>query len=296
MSIDDWLTEQEAIIKRLTVDYNEKISEDVRMTLLMRGIPSSFNQLKISFASQLDSTTDRLTVEKLKKQLKLHEQYCGKYEGEIIKKTENMALTVMHGNASVKSCKECGSRKHNTDECWNKMVCGFCKIRGHPSETCFRRHPCKICGGYHSTKKCFYDPRNSGSIPANFIKKKCNKCGKYGHVQESCPSITTSSSNTVNPIITDYANLLMTTFNFIKHDVSSSTDQTKDDPQLEIPNPIRHENLIMNSTEKKKKEIPDSYWIADSGASHHVTHLPNILFNVRKPTKEDYIVVGKIKC
>ena len=63
MSVDDWLVEQEAIIKRLTVDYNEKISEDVRMTLLMRGLPPSFNQLKISFASQLESTTDRLTVE-----------------------------------------------------------------------------------------------------------------------------------------------------------------------------------------------------------------------------------------
>ena len=33
--------------------------------------------------------------------------------------------------------------------------------------------------------------------------------------------------------------------------------------------------------------------MADSGASHHVTHLSDILINKRLPNKDDYIVVGK---
>ncbi|KAE8967375.1 hypothetical protein PR001_g28123 [Phytophthora rubi] len=50
-------------------------------------------------------------------------------------------------------CSECGSKRHNTENCWSKLICGRCHDEGHPTQYC-KRQPCSKCGGYHRRGLC----------------------------------------------------------------------------------------------------------------------------------------------
>ncbi|KAE9298069.1 hypothetical protein PR003_g23337 [Phytophthora rubi] len=50
-------------------------------------------------------------------------------------------------------CGECGSKRHNAENCWSKLICGRCHDEGHPTQYC-RRQPCSKCGEYHRRGLC----------------------------------------------------------------------------------------------------------------------------------------------
>ncbi|KAJ8576402.1 hypothetical protein ON010_g2811 [Phytophthora cinnamomi] len=50
-------------------------------------------------------------------------------------------------------CHDCGSKRHKTENCWSKLICGRCHDDGHPTQYC-RRQPCSKCGDYHRRGLC----------------------------------------------------------------------------------------------------------------------------------------------
>ena len=52
------------------------VDEDEKLSFIMKGLPPSYKDLKLSFLRQLDIETEELTVAKFKRQVKLHEEYC----------------------------------------------------------------------------------------------------------------------------------------------------------------------------------------------------------------------------
>ena len=114
-----WFGEMDEIVQKLLIDYKITVDEDEQLALLMKGLPTTHKDLKLSFLRQMDSDLDALTVDKFKKQVRLHEEYC---EGlDVTKEMSNMALCSPSAFATV--CLKCGKPNHSEDRCWKGLEC-----------------------------------------------------------------------------------------------------------------------------------------------------------------------------
>ncbi|KAE8980039.1 hypothetical protein PR001_g24381 [Phytophthora rubi] len=50
-------------------------------------------------------------------------------------------------------CSEGGSKRHESENCWSKLICGRCNDEGHPTQYC-RSQVCSKCGDYHRRGLC----------------------------------------------------------------------------------------------------------------------------------------------
>ena len=171
-------------------------------------------------------------------------------------------------------------------------------VRGKYKPTKKFKGKCTLCGQQgHKASKCWEDPKNADKRPANWTsrlkndedigdnaqdKNKCNLCGKEGHKMENCFYNPFNPNNKLKS--TELSN------SCIPCDDEDSDDESEDEVGLatlsvpikmepskpeeetnfKVTSKVSKEEINLHFKDMTEKEIRETVWIADSGASTYM--------------------------
>lgn len=255
---DDWISKMEGMRRKLKDNYKTKISDEDFLIRLLQNIPKgTYNDLKISFRRQLVITVDPLTLESMKLQLRAYEQDL---EGE----NENEVEESMYTSQFKGQCGICGKYGHHRVNCTSKLTCTSCGQSGHTQEKFWKYLQSKSCGRMvHEEKKCWKS-------------MKCDKCGRTGHPTYRCWTNEEYEGN--KP---EWATRNCSYCGRLGHSVERCYKRINEN-KYEKENETNVKAFVCSEKICEcKKEEETLTWIADSGASCHLTHSLKGLKNLK---------------
>ena len=252
---ETWISKLEVIRKRLKKMGNE-ISDEDMMIHIMNNLPQEYDTVVEAMERKLDDLVDPLTLRNLKNELLL------KYNR--IKKNKGMKEESENEEADEDTALV-GYTKNFKGRCYN------CGEFGHKKEDCPKL-------------KNQANNSNTGRISGT-----CFYCGKRGHKRSDCRKLKKRLEEIKNETLNLHQEKEDKDVVLMSHEEEVQTCKViseYSDNEKEIKDK-EDKVLFVNQTQAEAK-INDNLWIADSGASCHMTNS----LDGMKDLKEDY---AKIK-
>ena len=252
-----WITKMERMKYRLKNQFGTTYEDDDFLMQLINGLNKQYDDLRTHLDYQMGSTWEKLTLEKLKMQLQV------KYErSKESTPDEETALLIKQFKGD---CRVCGKIGHKGADCWT--------LERNKSK---RPMSCKVNNNTKNNNK----------------DKFCTYCNIKGHEDYYCfkkRREQTGTSNTSNEILTIAVAFCVRDIKIAVDLCNSEIEAAKEYCTSNIETTNIETTVAEHPTEvafctKDFKSSNTNLWIADSGASHHITNSDIGLVNTRNST------------
>ena len=257
----DWIMELEKIRTQLS-GMKHVISDEDFMIHILANLPDEYESKVESLENDLDNEDDPLTLDRMSIELDAkYEKICKKNdydpENEKDKKKKkrnenNGTALAAAGNGQFKGrCFVCGNWGHKSHQCPNRN-------NNTQNGQTTQNVPTSNANPTANNTNNYVPPRRPR------VQVKCDHCGKWGHRKEDCWFLKNNQFRNA-----EKANVCMP--------VSE-----------DVPNGVEDEVVLINemptikNEETGLNEIRNNIWIADSGASSHMTNDASGLYNTRE--------------